>query len=177
MNLVSLFFSIIALVISIANATCKNFDECSIEKFILPLIAICTTLVVGVHLMDAWEVRDIKKRLEKLSNLENRVEEHKNKGNVALHLNMALSFVRWKPETALRECWKAFELSIVMDDAVRANTCINCLEIITRDITNEKKSIQYYKDIIKPSNEIANTSLYKVFHKRVEEIIQITNKN
>lgn len=98
----------------------------------------------------------------------------KQNANIALHVSLGLSMVSWKPKQALRECWKALEFAIKANDAIRANTCIDCMESVSKHLKHE--DIQKISDTIKPSEEILSEPLYKVFRDRINNLLQ-TNIN
>lgn len=163
-------FSFISSIVAIAIALMSLCGKCYslVSESMIAVIAICTTIVVGIHLYDAWTIHNLEKRLEKLSGVEEQIEEMKHNSNIAFHLSWGLSFINQNPTKAFSECWKSLELSIRANDAIRANTCLNCLESISKKINDKPLST-----IVKLSNDLLLSPLYKVFQKRIENLLNL----
>ena len=162
MKTVSFLSSIIAIAIACMSLWGRSYHLTS--ESLIAVIAICTTIVVGVHLYDTWTLHKMEEKLEKLSGVNKEIEEMKRNSNIAFHVSWGLSFINSNPKKAFSECWKAFEIAIFANDAIRANTCMKCLESIS------KKSD--LSDMVKLSTELLSAPLYQVFQKRIEDLFK-----
>lgn len=171
--LISIAISLVALSFSLIFSNCGE-SSLSIDALIA-VIAVCATLIVGVHFIDSWTVNRMNEKINKLAGLEEELIRTKEQTNIALHLATAIGFISWKPKQAIEECWKSFEMSIEQNDAIRANGCLNCLEHFKQrihDRVDTKSSAEKFSDIITISDKILSSPLYKVFRKRINEIIK-----
>lgn len=132
----------------------------------ISIIAICTTLIVGLHIVDSWTIYSLEKRLQELSKVEGEVKKTKEHTNIALHLCMGLGMVSWNSKQAITECWHAFELAIKANDAVRANTCLQCLKVV---IERGKLNVS---ELNLTTEKIESIPLYKVFKSQIPNLIK-----
>lgn len=173
MSNLSFIISIAALLTSLLIPNCK--ESISLNETLTSIIAICTTLIVGVHFLDSWTVNRMSEKVNKLAVLEEELKQTREQANIALHLTTAIGFISWKPQQAIEECWKAFEMSMAQNDAIRANTCLDCMEHFKQriqDTTDTKIRAGKFSNIIIISNKTLSSPLYKVFRKRINEIIE-----
>lgn len=167
MKYISFIMSSIALFISILFSNC-NEQFCS-TNVVLSIMSVCATLIVGLHFLDSWTVYRMNEKVNRLTGLEEELKRTKEQANIALHITTAIGFIKWKPEQAFKESWKAFEMSIAQNDAIRANTCLDCLEQFNH-ISNGT-----IPNFIIPSEKTLSSPLYKIFSKRVENILTKSN--
>ena len=109
MSNLSFIISIAALLTSLLIPNCK--ESISLNETLTSIIAICTTLIVGVHFLDSWTVNRMSEKVNKLAVLEEELKQTREQANIALHLTPAIGFISGKPQQAIEECWKAFDLA------------------------------------------------------------------
>ncbi len=170
MKYISLIISSIALIISVSFSICN--ESFSSTNVFLSIISVCATLIVGVHFLDSWTIQRMNEKISKLTGLEEELKHTKEHANIALHITTAIGFMNWKPKQAYNECWKAFEMSIAQNDAVRANTSLDCLENFNHACSKNGAKIPSSFTL---SEQTLSSPLYKVFRKRVNELSTKTN--
>lgn len=166
MKTLSLLLSLIAVTLSAMMFWGDCFHPTS--DSLISVIAICTTIIVGTHFLDAWTIHSIEERQKKLSQIEKELIEMKQSINIALHLSWGLSFISYDLGNAFQECWKAFEMAISFGDAIRAKTCLDCIEKIIRKDKDKSLNERIQQAILQSS--IKSMSLYKVFKDRIDAL-------
>lgn len=151
----------------------------------LSLISICTTLIVGVSVVDVVRLEKLEKKIDELKELrrdvdkqKNELEELRDNANIALDANWGFTLVSVKPQTAVVQLWKAIEKSFKKEDTKRANTCISVLENVIKIIEKDNQIKQELRKEtdghvpIEITESLEYSSLYDTFKSRLEKILQ-----
>ena len=85
---------------------------------ILTLIGICTTLIVGVHVHDAFTIRAISKKTELLDEKLKHIEMLEHRDEVHLKISLGLTQLQYQPYTTFRFIFKGFVLAANYKDAL-----------------------------------------------------------
>ncbi|MBR1462222.1 MAG: hypothetical protein IJ604_02420 [Prevotella sp.] len=180
----SFLFTIVLLVVCVSvlsNGFCFNISET-----ILTLIGICTTIIIGVAVVDSvsffkmMEKTDIKikmmeDQLNELKNLKVKVEKTKRQTNTLFHYTWGTTQIKDDPYAAVYEFMKGIISSSKDDDIDRAKSCLTKAEEVLKDIEEQqKKGILFdcndrITDLI--SDEFKKTKVYCAFNDRIENLI------
>jgi len=143
MNYTSLLFSLIAFAFSVLAFF--GIKGQPIDNGALALISICTTLMVGISVVDVMRLRDLEKQMEELKDtqkslvqLNNEIGELKNHANISLDANWGFTLYTINPQKAIAQIWKAVVLAFSLNDTTRIKTCISLLEAAINRICNDK---------------------------------------
>ena len=191
-NIFSFMVAFIAFLLSILALFCKGFcfDASSV---VLTLIGSCTTLIVGVSVIDSLTLRrtlrdvdekmkylteKVEKEVEKAEDLEKHVERLKKQCNILFHHTWGLSFCKSDPYQALLEFWTALRKTIEDNDIKRAKSCLTNAEMLLDEIiNNNQKNISLEYDALKdiPSKvpqDMTNKDVYIAFKDRIDELLK-----
>lgn len=180
MNTLNLLLSIIALVIGIIAFFSKG---CScVSEIALSLIAICTTLIVGLAVVDTLRMHQMEKRINDLEESAEHLKEFKRELSAAFETSIGISLLNWQPYTAFGYFQKGLEKSLSMDNIKWIGQCLQCMENVPKMIrkmkekgmeTNEKMK---GKIPAKTPDSIKKYEAYKAFQKRIDEIYKKMNE-
>lgn len=165
---VCLFLSLIALALAIMSLYGSRIALSADSA--LAVVAVCTTMIVGVSVLDRMAIHDMEKRLDNLNGIEKEIEDMKINANIANHVAFGLAFFAWKPENTIKEIYKAIEIAMKADDAKRTHTCVKNLQAII-NILNKRKVSNEEKEKIRDCNlDICETDLYPVFKDAIDKL-------
>ena len=181
-----LIISLLALAFSVM-AFSNNVIWASSES-VLPVIAICATLIVGMNLIESITIfrleqkqEQFSKTIEEIDFLKKDLEELRLKANIALNESWGISMLTLQPFFAFCLLYKAFSLSVSMNDAERADNCLKLLAYANKKIEESVQSGGIDKAKIdklpsEVSDEIKSSHLYCLVEKRLKEIITKINQ-
>ena len=180
LSLIAFAFSIMAFF---------NFNGRCTSDSALALVSICTTLIVGIKIMDTLKIQkyedDMKRVFDlesKLENMKARLEELRQHSNIALNANWGITFCSVDPKLSIEQSWKAVQLSLLLEDAKRTNTCINILNLVVKTIEKDNTISIRLKNKCNNSHpivitdEINKTDTYKIFKDKISDIIEEIEK-
>lgn len=184
-------FSLGALCLS--AYACSNQYYTDIPNFVLSLVGICATLIVGISVVDIFFVHHMFEKNEKkmkefgesiaeLSKLEGDVRKLRKQSNILFHHTWGLSFSEKQPYAALVEFWEAFQLAVESDDIKRAKSCLENADITVKDIINRKEN---NKELDTPEKNklptvipdaMKDSIVFIAFKEEIEELIKNIRK-
>ncbi len=148
----------------------------SVDNGVLALVGICATLIVGIHVIDEINIRQIEKKTKELEKLIAELKRKGKKQDAIISLIIGMAMWVHQPTFALKESWKATTLAIKENDSEISNACI----IITKWIISKIEKDEELKGKISNSKkvlpqevpqEVKEAQLYGLIHKELEEII------
>lgn len=148
------------------------------EGNILTLIGICTTFIVGAHLVDVMRLRDIEKRIEELGKYKKSYIDLEKKIKISLSVSWSLSYLEMQPYTSFVYMFNALKYALKYQDAKRAGICLAGLRKVANKM--QKKDDLDCTDKTKVSlellDEIKDEYLYNVFKKDIIKIFDDLKK-
>ena len=186
-NILSFAFSLLAFASS-AYAI-SSHPGTNIPSFVLSLVGICATLIVGISVVDTFVLRNAlnkvdekmeeqTKRMEELSTLEKEFRQTKRQINVLFHHTWGLALTDKQPYAAFQEFWRGFTLSAQQNDIKRAQSCLSNAEILVEDIVRRKQEGQVLDtpcmtmlDMV-ISDNLKSSQVYTAFGDRVERLLE-----
>ena len=165
---VCFFLSLIALALAIMSLYGSRIALSADSA--LAVVAVCTTMIVGVSVIDRMAIHDMEKRLDNLNGIEKEIEDMKTNANIANHVAFGLAFFAWKPENTIREIYKAIEIAMKTDDVKRAYTCIKNLQTLIDILKNRKVSDEEKRKIMGNNLDVSETELYPVFKEAIDKL-------
>ena len=154
---------------------------------VLALIGICTTLIVGVNVVDVLRVQKLEEQIDDLQDLKELKTELtglKHNANIALNITWGLSFLNMNPKKAIQNAWKAVNLSLLANDPQRTNTSMNVVKFLLSSIKQNAKLSDSFRSECKQrrpieiTEEMNHSDLYKLvedklygYIKCIDEII------
>ena len=183
----SFIFSLAALCISayaVSGKCCGN-----IENTALTIVGICTTLIVGISVVDAFAfhstVSKMEKRMNELAESQKDFEEKRDEQNKAIarqkdigeisnNISWGLALLNWLPYTSLRYFTKGLEKSLEVNNVKAINSCIKCMENVPKVMVRLKENV--INDVAKEkgcpqiSEDIKKLDSYKIVKDRVEKV-------
>lgn len=186
-------FSLIALVFSCYAISNQYYAD--IPAFVLSLVGICATLIVGVSVVDTIAVHkledklsiqsnemnnklnELSKKLEEISTLEDKLRKMKKQTNILFHHTWGLAYSNSQPYDALSEFLKALNITVEIGDIKRAKTCITNAEFAVEEIAKRgvEDNSDINSDIIIPhaffEKNIKESKVYVAFGERIEKLI------
>ena len=169
-NTISLFFALIASALAIMSFYGSRIALSADSA--LAVVAVCTTMIVGVSVLDRMTIHDLEKRLNNLEKTEKKLEEIKTNVNIANHVAFGLAFLSWKPESTIKEFYRAIEIAMRAGDVKRTHACVKNLKRLI-DMLNEKGVTETEKEKMKDNKiDINDTDLYPVFKNQLSEIFK-----
>lgn len=185
------FIALIAFalsVMSIFGNHCKLSSGSAVA-----IIAVCTTMIVGMSIIDTLALRNaleridskielLNSRINELNLLEEKVCKLRRQCNILFHHSWGLSYLNSQPYDALCEFWKALELCARENDIRRGKSCLQNIEIaLNTIINNTAQHIEWKdkKDMSSPfsvSKEMKESSIYVAYCEKIEELIDKINK-
>lgn len=149
----------------------------NVENGVLALVGICATLIVGIHVIDEFKIRQIEKKTIEMEKVAEELRKQRNNQNTIIHLSLGLACLSIQPATTLRECWKAIEMAMDNESTLNTNTCIDTTKKLIRKIENDevlKNKVMDSKE--KLPNEVTeamvSSKLYRAFSTSLEEILK-----
>lgn len=184
----SYILSLLAFAFSIMAFFGINGDDTG--NGILALIGICTTLIVGVNVVDSLRVQKIEKQIEELDDmrtLKADLNKLKQDANIALKATWGISLIKMAPKKAIQETWGAIRLSLIANEASKLSSSYSVMGFLINSIEKDSDlSCRLIKECeqeipIKIAEEIKGTELYTLekekldkYIKKIESIIKIT---
>lgn len=98
----SLFISLMAFALSVLAFFVKG--ESNVENGVLALIGICATLIVGIHVVDEFRIRQIERKAHEIEKQTADFEKVRNNHSTIIHFALGLACISFQPKTALKEC-------------------------------------------------------------------------
>ena len=151
----------------------------------LALISICTTLIVGVSVVDVMRLQKLEKQMDELKELKKDVEKQKKEieslrdnANMALDLNWGYTLFSIDPKNAIIKVWKAIDKSFEKESTKRVNTCIKVMNTIITNIEKDPKLIQLLKKEtagnvpIEITESMENSDIFSAFKTQIEKTLQ-----
>ena len=151
------------------------------ENSILTLIAICTTLIVGINVVDAVKVNEMRKKIDELNTVTSNLEKNDKQMNVAVYVAWGLAFISWLPYTSFIQLQKGLIIAIQIEDPHKVGLCLDCMEKVLEMIYLMKKKGQRVcktgrEKIPKTVPEdIAVEKMYKPFKDRIMNVYKTIN--
>lgn len=190
-SILSFVFSLVALVLS-AYAVSNQHEAC-IPTFVLSLVGICATLIVGISVVDSIVLRSAlhkvdekmekqAKKMEELSKVEEDLKKTKQRANMLFHLSWGLIIIDNQPCTAFLHFWRGFILAAQENDIKRAKACIiqaeKLIEDISRKMQERPLSLDNPKRIqeINITDDLKESLVYTAFGERAEKMLEKIKK-
>ena len=168
---VSLFIALISISLAIMSFFGRRYTLS--PDTALAIVGVCTTMIVGVSVVDRMAIHDIEKRMEKLEDLEKKTDTMKTNANIANHVAFGLAYFNWQPEATIKEIYKAIEIAMRVGDAKRTNTCVDNLQKLV-DLLGKRSegfsSTQKKKMINSIPKSLENTELYIIFKDKLAKL-------
>lgn len=152
---------------------------------ILAIIGICTTLIVGISVVDTLTIHRLEEKLEKqaktideLKELEHKVKQLKNQSNTLFHHTWGITYLNDSPHLALFEFWKALNSAVKTDDVIRAKQCLENSKTAMQNVDNQKSgdTIKISKIDNKKylciSDEMMSSTIYKLNSIEIDEVLE-----
>lgn len=145
---------------------------------ILTLIGICTTLIVGVHVHDAFTIRAISKKTELLDEKLKHIEMLEHRDEVHLKISLGLTQLQYQPYTTFRFIFKGFVLAANYKDYKCMEQCLGLLEQVPGVIqrlkaknmkVNKKGENEINYDLI---NQITDNEIRNQYERRLKIAIK-----
>lgn len=157
-----------------------------IPEVVLTLIGICTTLIVGVSVVDALALRSIHQKLDEIKKIEQRIEATNERislmrdhSNMCFHLTWGVAILSWQPHTAIKECWESIRIAMSLDDPQKVHACVDKTEKIVKMIKKEPELRNLYRCTAGVPKEIdagmKESKLYSTYREKLENIIKEVN--
>lgn len=171
---VSLLFALLAFAFSIMAFFSKASG--SVDNGVLALVGICATLIVGIHVIDDFKIRQLEKKTTEFEKMSAELERERKKQNAVISLNVGMAMWQDEPIFALKECWKAVNLSITEEYEKTAKACITITEWIVKKIEGKqelKEKVAKNKEKLPKEirQEVKDSSIYNEYAIRIESII------
>ena len=173
-NTVILFVSLIALALAIMSLYGSHI-ALSLDSA-MAVVAICTTMIVGVSVLDRMTIHDIEKRLDELKDVEKHLDDFKTNMNIIHHVDLGLAFFTWKPDSTIKEVYKAIEIAMKANDAKRTHACVENLQKLVNILNEIKVSNDGKKKMMEYKMDIRDTELYPVFKDQLDKIFKSIEK-
>lgn len=98
---VSLLFALLAFAFSIMAFFSKG--GLCISDGLLTLVGICATLIVGIHVIDDFKIRQLEKKTAEFEKMSAELERERKKQNAVISLNVGMAMWQDEPIFALKE--------------------------------------------------------------------------
>lgn len=178
----SLILSLVALALSFVAITGIHCFEMNASEAVLTIVGICTTLIVGVSVVDAIAVRRLERKIEELDKLEKKVRKQTKQSNILFHHTWGIQHWKEQPYTALYDFWRAFSIAAETDDIKRAKSCLANMEELSSEICGKLHSGKAIskEDIERVPREVPksmkDSKVYCAFDIRINKLIEKINK-
>ena len=158
------------------NYCCK--EGLSFEQNILSIIAILTAIIVSIHVVDYFRIKELDEKQKKLQDDLLEVREIHTQIENNLWLTRGFALVELEPFLAFWCFCQAFEKAISENDAVICMKSLNNMSEVIKSMKNKKNEginqngydkIKEFKETIIPQLKISK--LYSVFKERFEDLI------
>lgn len=178
----SLVLSLVALALSFVAITGIHCFEMNASEAVLTIVGICTTLIVGVSVVDAIAVRRLGRKIEELDKLEDKVRKLTKQSNILFHYTWGIQHWKERPYTALCDFWRAFSIAAETDDIKRAKSCLANMEKLSKEISEKlvlrealsKENIELVPREVPKS--MKDSKVYCAFDVRIKILIEKINK-
>ena len=175
----TLVISLVALALSIISLFGRHCM--CVPEVVLTLIGVCTTLIVGVSVVDALTLRSIHQKLDDIKKIEQKVNatnerinlmrEH---SNMCFHLAWGVAVLPWQPHTAIKECWNSVRIAMSLDDPQKTHTCVDTTEKIVKMIKKKPELLNLYRCTAGIPKEIdaemKDSELYSTYRVKLKDI-------
>ena len=186
-SIISLVVAIIAISLSIITLSGKS---CPIPSDnILALVGICTTLIVGVSVVDTITIHNLQKQVDGLQKIqydlkdviaqcEAKLQEQKDRANISNNLSWGLALIGWQPYSSFLYFFKGLELSLATNQQKGVESCLHCMEQVPKSIARLKKHHQEIdhakkgKIPLSVPDEICKYEIYRLIKNRVEKVFK-----
>ena len=160
------------------NFCCQ--EGISFEQNILSIIAILTAIIVSIHVVDYFRIKELDEKQKKLQDDLLKVREIHTQFENNLWLTRGFALVELEPFLAFWCFCQAFEKAISGNDAEICMKSLNKMSEVIKAMTNKKKmnerinqngynKIKEFKETVIPQLKLSK--LYSVFKERFEDII------
>ena len=158
------------------NYCCK--EGLSFEQNILSIIAILTAIIVSIHVVDYFRIKELDEKQKKLQDDLLEVREIHTQIENNLWLTRGFALVELEPFLAFWCFCQAFEKAISENDAVICMKSLNNMSEVIKSMKNKKNEginqngydkIKEFKETIIPQLKISK--LYSVFKESFEDLI------
>lgn len=188
-RILNFLFSLAALCISayaVSGKCCGN-----IESTVLTIVGICTTLIVGISVVDAFSfhfhMNKMENRMDELTKKQNdleikrmdlakKLEEQKVKEDISDKISYGLALLNWLPYTSFKYFIKGFEKSLLANNVKAINSCLICLESVPKLMKEKEVKITdaaKKKGCPQISEEAKQLEAYKLVKDRFEKIYEM----
>ena len=169
MKSLSVILSIVAISVA-AMAFCGN-PFSSTSDATLTVVAICTTMIVGIHIIDRLEIREIRHEMLRQRQMSDEVKVNLRSVRTAMNITWGLVKANDKKYlSALYFFLSAFKIAIEMNDAYRASICIRQIDNLYTCKHRWGKDPGQINNITKLLTELRSLQLAKVFEKDLKKI-------
>lgn len=178
----SIILSLVALVLSFVAITGIHCLEMDISESVLTIAGICTTLIVGVSVVDALTIRNLQQKIGSLDKLDKKVSRKLQQTNILFHHTWGIQMWDKQPYTALSEFWRGFCIAAETDDIKRAKSCLANMEELSKDMSEKLVSREALskEDIERVPREVPksmkDSKVYCAFDTRINKLIEKINK-
>lgn len=171
MKSLSVILSIVAIAVA-AMAFCGNpFSSTSDAS--LTVVAICTTMIVGINIVDRLEIREIRREMLRQCQMSDEMKVSLQSVKVAMNIMWGLVKANDKKYlSALYSFLSAFKIAIEMNDAYRASICIKQIDNLYACNSQWSEDPNKIKSIQKLLAELRPMQLAKVFENDIKKIRQ-----
>lgn len=177
----TLVISLVALALSIISLFGRH--SMCVPEVVLTLIGVCTTIIVGVSVVDVLTLRSIYQKLDQIKEIERnieatneRIDVMREQSNMCFHIAWGVAVLSWQPHTAIKECWKSVRIAMSLEDAQKSHSCIDITEKIVKRIKERPELSRLYKrteDIPKEIDEsMKKSQLYSMYRVKLKDIIK-----
>ena len=181
-------FSFVALCLSVYAVSNQYYAD--IPTAVLSLVGVCSTLIVGISVVDAFAVHsafhkmegkvdELSKKMEELTKQEEKIRKLRKQANILFHHTWGLVYANNQPYDALNEFWKAFTSAAKDNDVKRAKVCLENTESTIEDIMRQKEmeGLDERKISLPITDELKQTSVYVAFEDRINELLKTSSGN
>lgn len=124
----AVILSLSALVIAILAL----FSKCgclSVENGVLSLVGVCTTLIVGINIVDALKIKQMEVKVKEMEQVRNDLEVLRINANIAIHTSLGLSYFNSQQYVkAFEEYQKSYKHAFENNDAKRVRMCTKLMK-------------------------------------------------
>ncbi len=177
----SIILSLVALALSFVAITGIHCFEMNVSDSVLTIIGVCTTLIVGVSVVDAITVRRLERKIEELDKLEKKVRKQTKQSNILFHYTWGMQHWKEHPYTALCDFWKGFTIAAETDDIKRAKSCLANMEALSSEIcgmlhSGETISIEDFERVPREvPQSMKDSKVYCAFDTQINALIEKIN--
>lgn len=180
-----LLLSLIAFALSVLAFFSNN--KLSTDSGVLTLIGICTTLIVGVSVVDTLRLQQLEEKVKKLKEtketvekMSDKLEKLKNDANIALDANWGYTLYTIQPHTAIQQVWKGLKLALLTDDCKKLKTCMEVLKHIKEEIKkngelSKKLNKKLDNNVLMIDEDMKNARLYILVKDELDKLLRGIN--